>query len=55
MHLRNHESFQKMKHKNVTLGGFVWGVFILGGFCPGVFVGGICPGAFCPGFCLSQP
>ena len=52
MHLRNHENFKKIKHKNFTLGIFVWGVFVLWGFVWGVFVGGLCQGGFCPGgFC----
>ena len=37
MHLRNHENFKKMKHKNFTQGGFCPGGFVLGGICPGVF------------------
>ena len=35
-----------------VLGGFVWGVFGLGGFCPGVFVRGFCPGGFARGVVL---
>ena len=41
MHMRNHENFKKMKHKNFTLGGFC-----LGGFVRGSFVGGLCLGGF---------
>ena len=51
MHLRNHENFLKMKHKNFTLGGFCPGGFCLGGFCPG----GLCPGGFCPGVFVLEP
>ena len=43
MHLRNHENFYEMKHKNFTLGGFC-----LGGFCPGG-CRGFLSGGFCPG------
>ena len=38
MHLRNHENFEKMKHKNFTLGGFCPGRFVGGGIVRGVFV-----------------
>ena len=45
MHLRNHENFKKMKHKNFTLGGFRPGVFVLGvlsgWFLSGVYVRGV--------------
>ena len=52
MHLRNHENFKKMKHKNFTLGGICPGGSVLGGFYPGFFVGGFMSGGFSPrGFC----
>ena len=48
MHLRKHENFYKMKHKNCSLGGFCPGSFCQGVFVGGVLSGGICPGGFCP-------
>ena len=48
MHLRNHEIFKKMKHKNFTLGVFVRG-FCLGGFLSG----GSCRGGLSGGFVLE--
>ena len=41
MHLRNHENFLKMKHKNFTLGGFCLGGFLSWGFLSGVYVWGV--------------
>ena len=59
MHLRNHENFKKMKHKNFTLRGFCLEGICIGGFCLGGFClflsGGLCPGGFCLGIFGLEP
>ena len=42
MHLRNHEKFLEMKHKNFTLGGFCLRGLLSDGFLSGC----LCPGGF---------
>ena len=41
--------------QNLFLGVFVWGIFGLGGFCPGVSVGGFMSRGFCPITPLTYP